>query len=1249
MSYVELHCHSAFSFLDGASHPVELAPVAAELGYEALALTDHDGIYGAMELAQAAAPLGVRAIVGAELTTDDGSHLTLLCEDASGYRNLCRLLTRAHEGTRPAPNRDPLPPRASLEDVERHAGGLVCLSGCARDGALAGRVAREQHTEAAAVGRRLLRAFGRDRFRVELQRPFARRDRRTCRLLAQLAERLGVPTVATGNVHTHLRSRAPLQDAFVAVRHRMGLDESEPWRRGNSSHALAAPAAMAERFRDHPEAVHESGRLADRLRFDLTRDLGYRYPGSEDPTADRRLAELCSSLLDGRYAGRASAVEAAARLEEELGIIRGLGLSGFFLLHRDMLELAREVAAEVRGPDAARAVLPPGRGRGSSVSSIVCFLTGLSHVDPIESGLLLGRFLNEEITALPDIDLDFPRDIREALIPRVHERYGRAHSALVASFPTYRVRSSIRDFGKALGLPAGEIERAARGADPWDHERGARDIVEAVGERRAASPRWQALLHLLGEAANLPRHIGQHPGGMVISTRPLIDVCPVQPAAMEGRQIVQWDKESCADAGFLKIDLLGLGMLSAVEDCVTRIAGARGEIVDLSRIPLDDPKVYTEIQAAETMGVFQIESRAQMQMLTRTLPESIDDLTVQVALVRPGPIQGGAVHPYIERKKALREDPGYQVPYEHPSLEPVLRDTLGAIVFQDQVIGVAMAFAGFSPGEAEGLRRAMSKKRSEAAMRGYEEKFIAGAMERGASRETAERVYGQIVGFSGFGFPKAHSAAFGLLAYQSTWLRVHYGPEFLCALMNEQPMGFYPPDSLVHEAQRRGIAVLPPCVLSSDAECSVEVVGGPLLRSGLRSDGALAASRLSDSRDARTGGGIRERAGVTPVLGRSAARSTVVTALAPGAPASAEGSGVRGEDGSAPCLELGSDRAETSEPEPVNCQPSTVNSDVLAPSEPVHRPPSTVHSTSEPTPASCQLPTANCQLAVRMGLGYVSGVRADDVRGIVVERERGGAFSSVADLAARCSAQRDALERLAWAGACDLLVEEEGEKQPAAAGARRRALWALGVAVPGVAVRGGTQLALPLEVGEGPDLREMTPWERLLADYGSTNVTLHEHPLELMRSGLDDDVLTSTALERTRHGARVRVAGLVVARQRPATAKGITFMLLEDETGTINLIVPLSVYEECRLAVRSEPLVLAAGRLERREAVTNVLCDEVLQLERPDLPLGLVKHIEPRVAWSSQARGGAFEEPEGNVADLRAVAPTAQSFGRRGR
>ena len=845
--YVELHCHSAFSFLDGASHPVELAGAAAEQGHQALALTDHDGLHGAMEMAQALKPLGVRPITGAEITLDDGTHLTLLCETREGYTNLCRLITASHwhtrrwaregwsdptaqviDGRRPGQDAIDEEPSVTLADVERCSEGLVCLSGCAADGAVASRVEAGDHPGAAAAARRLLSIFGPEHFRVELQRPFWRHDRRRNRLLSELAERLGVPCVATGNVHVHARERTALQDAMVAVRLGATLDETEPRRRGNSSHVLTSPERMALRFREHERAVEESGLLAERLSFDLTEDLGYRYPGSEDPDADRQLAELCWLAVEERYPGRS---DAQARLEEELRVIRHLGLSGFFLLHRDMLELAREVACEVRGPESSRRLLPPGRGRGSSVSSIVCYLTGLSHIDPIANELLLGRFLNDEITSLPDIDLDFPRDIRDVLIPRVHDRYGRDRCALVAAYSTFQVRSAVRDFAKALGLPPGEIERLARAVDPWKDRNDIEEEVPQGGSGR--SPRWDALVKLARDAWGLPRHCSQHPGGMVISTQPLIDLCPVQPASMEGRQMVQWDKDSCGDAGFLKIDLLGLGMLSAVERCVDEIARVRGESIDLSRIPYDDQEVYDRIQDAETMGVFQIESRAQMQMLKRTRPENLDDITVQVALVRPGPIVGGAVHPYIERRKALRADPDFQVPYEHPSLEPVLRDTLGTIVFQDQVLEVAMAFAGFRAGEAEGLRRAMSRKRSEAALRAYEQKFLAGAIERGASTESAERVWSQIVGFAGFGFPKAHSAAFGLLAYQSTWLRVHYHPEFLCALLNEQPMGFYPPDSLVHEAQRMEVEVRAPCVVASAAHCRVEgdaVRLGPRLR-----------------------------------------------------------------------------------------------------------------------------------------------------------------------------------------------------------------------------------------------------------------------------------------------------------------------------------------------------------------------------------------------------------------------------------
>src|SRR3954449_4003082 len=620
-------------------------------------------------------------------------------------------------------------PHVSLEDVEAHAEGLVCLSGCARQGI------RDEPTM-----RRLLRAFGRDAFRVELQRPFHRHDRALNRGLATLAARLGVPCVATGNVHAHTSARARLQDAFVAIREHTTLDASEPLRRGNHSHVLATPEAMAARFADHPEAVAETERLADTLRFDLTSDLGYRYPGAEDSGADRKLAEVCHGCFEARYpVGSKLRTEAAARLEDELRLIAKLGLSGFFLLHREMLELARDVAIEVRGSDTVRALLPPGRGRGSSVSSIVCYLTGLSHVDPIANKLLLGRFLNEEISALPDIDLDFPRDIRETLLPRIHERYGHERSALVAAFPTYRARGAIRELGKALGLPPGEIERVARGSEGWSAAEVDGDVEQTLGPDRLKHGRWKWLATLAKEIHRLPRQLSQHSGGMIVSTRPLVDLVPLVPAAMEGRQICQWDKDSCADAGFLKIDLLGLGMLSAVEGCIDLIARARGETLDLSRAPLDDPGTYAEIQAADTVGVFQIESRAQMQMLLRTRPENLEDLTVEVALVRPGPIQGGAVHPYLERREAVRADPDYPIPHDHPLLAEALADTLGVIVYQDQVLDVAVALAGFSQGQAESLRRAMSRRRSREAMVAHWRAFRDGARGRGVDEPTETR------------------------------------------------------------------------------------------------------------------------------------------------------------------------------------------------------------------------------------------------------------------------------------------------------------------------------------------------------------------------------------------------------------------------------------------------------------------------------------------------------------------------------
>lgn len=1101
--YVELHCHSAFSFLDGASLPDELVAAAMERGYRALALTDHNTVSGSMEFAQAAAAGGLKAIHGAEVDVED-RHLTLLVRNGEGWRSLCRLLTKAHAGTRegdPA-RRKVNPPELKLEDLADNAEGLVCLSGCADHGF---------HDEASI--KRLREIFGTRALYVELQRPFARNDRARNRRLEQLAQGLELRTVATGNVHAHDAERALLQDVFVSIREHTTLDASEPLRRGNHVHALATPQAMAARFADHPGAVAQTTKLADELEFDLNTDLGYRYPGAEEQRADKALAQVCRERFDGRYPpGSKLRNQALARLDEELNLIAKLGLSGFFSLHHDMLELAREVAAEVRGAggiDSPRALLPPGRGRGSSVSSIVCYLTGLSHIDPIANDLFLGRFLNEEIISLPDIDLDFPRDIRAELIPRVHQRYGKDHSALVAAFPTYKSRGAIREIGKALGLPPGEIERVARSSEGWSAEKVGKDIASALTEEKVTQGRWAWLVRLAMQAQGLPRHLSQHSGGMIVSTRPLIDCCAVVPAAMEGRQMVMWDKDSCSDAGFLKIDLLGLGMLSAVERCVESIAEHRKEMIDLSRIPFDDPETFSAIQNAETTGVFQIESRAQMGSLLRTRPRNLAELTIQVAIVRPGPIVGGAVNPYIKRLQRKRVDPNFEIPYLHSSLKGPLQETLGTIIFQDQVIEVAQAFCGFSPGEAESLRRAMSRKRSEAAIEAHHDGFVRRAQENfdDVTPETAEEVWQMVKGFSGFGFPKAHGAAFGLLAYQSTWLRVHYAPEFLTSLLDEQPMGFYPPDALIHEAQRRGIEVRPPDINESLAGCSVESIDEP---------------------------------------------------------------------------------------------------------------------------------------AIRVGLGYVVGVNSEDVDALVTARQAGGSFASLEDLASRAGAGRAALEQLAWSGACDSL----------AGGQRRRALWELGVAAPGRRQAGGTQLSLPLDTGGAPQLPKLDGWDEMIANYETTSLTTDTHPIGLLRESLKQrGAVTSADLNNIRHGTKVLIAGLVIARQRPGTAKGVVFMLIEDETGTVNLIVPPKLYEQERVTVRSEPLVEFEGRVEKHASGGGAINVSVKALRRLDTD-GVRPGLATPVADFSPVDAAilAREEQEAQAGDdFRAVAPPAQSFasGRR--
>jgi error-prone DNA polymerase len=1039
--YAELHAHSNLSFLEGASHIEELVLRARELGYEALALTDHDGLHGAMEFAQCARAWGLRPITGAEVTLANGHHLTLLCETQRGYANLCRLLTQAHlDHERGKPCVEP-------EVLARHTEGLIALSGCRR-GEVPSLVAEGRYREAEEAARRYLQWFGPDNFFIELANNLVHGDARRNRALADLAEHMGVGTVATGNVHYHVRERHRLQDVLVAIKHRTTLDASHRLRRENSEYYLKPPAEMAGLFRDYPEAVANTLRIAKRCTFDLTRDLDYRfpdYPVPEGETPDSYLRKLCYREAEARY--RRITPEVRDRLEEELALVEHHGLAGFFLIHREILQLAYQVAEEVRGRPSHS---PPGRGRGSSVGSLICYLIGLSHIDPIANGLFLGRFLNEEMASVPDIDLDFPRDIREKLILRVYEHFGREHVGLVATFPTYRIRGAVREVGKVLGLLPAELDRLAKVSEGGCCRGGsAKDIRQEMARLphyrdKLGSPLWRHLADLVEQIAGFPRHISQHVGGMVISSKPLVELVPLQQSAMEGRVLIQWDKDSVDDARMIKIDFLALGMLSAVDETLDLIKEQRGRRIDLSRIDFKDQRVYDSICRADTMGVFQIESRAQMQTLPQVRPRSLEDLTVEVAIIRPGPIVGGAVSPYINRR--LEREP---VIYDHPSLEPVLSETLGVILFQEQVLQVAMAIAGFSAGQAESLRRAMSRKRSREAIARLKEQFVEGCLGNGVSKDVAEAVFHKIAGFAEFGFPKAHAAAFGLLAYQTAWLRTYYPAQSLCALFNAQPMGFYGPHVLVNDGKRHGVEVLPPDINRSGADCAVE-----------------------------------------------------------------------GD-------------------------------------------------------------------AVRVGLRYVKGLSEATARE-VEERRRDGEYRSLFDFLERTRLKREAIENLIACGAFD----DFGL-------ARRELLWQLGLIYRSDG-RNATERQLALAFPTEQDMVTLTPmtdWDRMAADYSILGLSPNHHPIAFLRAQLHEGAVASRMLESLPDGTQVQVAGLVVCRQQPCTAKGFVFLVLEDEFGLVNVVVKPSIHERQRSLVRTEPFVIVRGELQRRDGTVNVIARSFTPLQ----------------------------------------------------
>jgi len=798
--YVELHARSAFSFLRGACVPEDYIETAARHGFESMALTDVDGVYGSARFHKAAGQLGITAHLGAEITTSDKSRWTLLVKSRTGYQNLCRMVTRMklRAGTKnPKPG---LEPAATPEDLLEFREGLLCLTGGAE-----GPLARKPE---AATLERMVRIFGRDNVYVELQRHLNRTEEGRNQRFVELARSLQLPLVATNGVCHAIPSQRRVMDVFTCLHHKVTLAQAGRLLSQNSERYLKSGAQMRKLFADLPEAVTNTSQIASRLDFTL-KDLGYQFPDYPLPpgeTVSSYLWKLTDEGARRRYEPYHD--RARQQVEKELRLIEKLGLGGYFLIVWDIVRFCREQGILCQG-------------RGSAANSAVCYSLGITAVDPVGMDLLFERFLSEERGEWPDIDIDLPSgEKRERAIQYVYERYGQLGAAMTANVITYRGKLAAREAGKVLGFDVSTLDKVSSLSSRWGFKDPKDEDSERLFRQAGLDPgdhRVRNFIDIVTDLQDLPRHLGQHSGGMVICQGSLDRVVPLEPASMPGRVVVQWDKEDCADLGLIKVDLLGLGMMAALEDCLVLIRNHWGEEIDLGRLPADDPPVYETLCKGDTIGMFQVESRAQQATLPRLRPKKFYDLVVEVALIRPGPIVGQMVHPYLNRR-AGREP----VDPLHPILAPVLERTLGVPLFQEQLLRMAMIAANFSGGEAEDLRRAMGFKRSEARMKDIEAKLRAGMAKNGIVGETADRIVLSITSFALYGFPESHAASFALLAYASAWLKVHYLAAFTCALLNNQPMGFYSPAVLIKDAQRHGLRVLPIDVNVSDWNCTVE-------------------------------------------------------------------------------------------------------------------------------------------------------------------------------------------------------------------------------------------------------------------------------------------------------------------------------------------------------------------------------------------------------------------------------------------
>jgi error-prone DNA polymerase len=1068
--YAELHVHSNFSFLDGASQPEDLVEAAVRQGLHALALTDHDGFYGAARFAEAATAYGLPTVFGAELSLGltgpqngvadpEGSHLLVLAEGQEGYHALAGAITDGQlaggEKGRPVYDLESL--------AERGRGRWLILTGC-RKGLVRQVLELGGYADGpAAAGReldRLTGLFGKDRVVVELIDQCLPTDSTRNTILAGLAAERGLPIVATNNVHYATPAQHKLAAAVAAVRARRDLDSMDGWLPPAGTAFLRSGAEMAAVFQRFPGAVARSVAIADQIAFDLRRAKP-KLPLRDVPAGETPMSWLRHLTMKGaelRYGTRSERPDAYERLARELDVIDDKGFPGYFLIVEDIVRFAH-----------THGILC--QGRGSAANSAVCYALGITAVDSILYNLPFERFLASTRTEEPDIDVDFDSDRREEVIQYVYDKYGRHNAAQVANVISYRPKSALRDMAKALGYSVGQQDAWSKQVDGWS--------PEITSTEHDIPPRVVTMATAL---LKFPRHLGIHSGGMVLTERPVGEVVPIEHARKEKRTVLQWDKDDCAWMGLVKFDLLGLGMLAALQYCIELVRDHLGEEWSLHTIPKEEAGVYDQLCRADSVGVFQVESRAQMATLPRLKPRKFYDLVTEIALIRPGPIQGGAVHPYIRRRTG--EEP---ITYLHPKLQPVLERTMGVPLFQEQLMQMAMAVGEIDGDEADLLRRAMGSKRGIEKISSLKAKLYAGMARNGITGDLADEIYDKIEAFANFGFAESHSISFALLVYSSTWLRLHYPAAFLAALLRAQPMGFYSPQSLVADARRHGVEVRRPHLHLSGVDAGLE--------------------QLVDGQE------------------------------------------LTGPTGTPDCL--------------VDPQPLVGPFDAKAPFD------STIHR-------------RDGGFAVRLGLSEVRTVGEKGAKLIVEERDRGGPYTEMADLVRRTGITAAQVEALATAGAFDCFGLD-----------RRQALWEAGRAAeerPG-------QLAGITAAGPPPTLPGMSDIEADMADLWSTSITTTSHPMQRIRDQLRaEGILSAAQLREAAPGSRVRVAGVVTHRQRPATASGVTFMNLEDETGMANIVITVGCWHRHATVARTAGALIIRGRVERAGDVTNLSADHLERL-----------------------------------------------------